>query len=156
MRVYHASSVIVEHPDTEHSRSFLDFGPGFYVTTLRQQAIDYGQRFLRRGREAWLNEYELSDDLSAWQTLSFDAYDEAWLDFVSECRAGRTQGSWDIVRGGIANDKVFRTLDLYFAGDIGKHDALRRLVYEKPNYQLCFRTQQAIAQCLTFTASHKL
>ena len=156
MKVYHASSVIVEHPDTEHSRSFLDFGPGFYVTTLEQQAIEYGQRFLRRGREAWLNVYELSDNLDGWQVLSFDAYDEAWLDFVSECRAGRTQGDWDIVSGGIANDKVFRTLDLYFSGDIGKQDALRRLVYEKPNYQLCFRTQQAIDQCLTYVDSRKL
>ena len=156
MKVYHASSVTVERPDTEHSRSFLDFGPGFYVTTLEQQAIEYGQRFLRRGREAWLNVYELSDNLDGWQVLSFDAYDEAWLDFVSECRAGRTQGDWDIVSGGIANDKVFRTLDLYFSGDIGKQDALRRLVYEKPNYQLCFRTQQAIDQCLTYVDSRKL
>ena len=156
MKVYHASSVIVEHPDTEHSRSFLDFGSGFYITTLEQQAIEYGQRFLRRGREAWLNVYELKDNLDEWQVLSFDAYDEAWLDFVSECRAGRTQGNWDIVRGGIANDKVFRTLDLYFSGDIGKQDALRRLVYEKPNYQLCFRTQQAIDQCLTYVESRKL
>ena len=55
MKVYHASRVIVEHPDTLHSRSYLDFGPGFYVTTLEQQAIDYGQRFIRRGKEAWLN-----------------------------------------------------------------------------------------------------
>ena len=156
MKVYHASSVIVEHPDTEHSRSFLDFGSGFYITTLEQQAIEYGQRFLRRGREAWLNVYELNDNLDEWQVLSFDAYDEAWLDFVSECRAGRTQGNWDIVRGGIANDKVFRTLDLYFSGDIGKQDALRRLVYEKTNYQLCFRTQQAIDQCLTYVESRKL
>ena len=156
MKVYHASSVTVERPGTEHSRSFLDFGPGFYVTTLEQQAIEYGQRFLRRGREAWLNVYELSDNLEGWQVLSFDAYDESWLDFVSECRAGRTQGDWDIVRGGIANDKVFRTLDLYFSGDIGKQDALRRLVYEKPNYQLCFRTQQAIDECLTYVDSRKL
>ena len=156
MKVYHASSVIVEHPDTEHSRSFLDFGPGFYVTTLEQQAIEYGQRFLRRGREAWLNVYELSDDMDGWQMLSFDAYDEAWLDFVSKCRTERTAGNWDIVRGGIANDKVFRTIDLYFSGDIGKQDALRRLVYEKPNYQLCFRTQQAIDQCLTYIEARKL
>ena len=156
MKVYHASSVIVERPDTEHSRSFLDFGPGFYVTTLEQQAIDYGQRFIRRGREAWLNLYEMREDFAEWKVLSFDAYNEAWLDFVSECRAGRIQGDWDIVRGGIANDKVFRTLDLYFSGDISKHDALRRLVYEQPNYQLCFRTQQAIDQCLTHIESRKL
>lgn len=42
-----------------HSRKFLDFGQGFYVTTLRDQAVKYAQRFLRRGKSAWLNEYEL-------------------------------------------------------------------------------------------------
>lgn len=156
MRVYHASYTKIENPDIGHSRQHLDFGPGFYVTTLEQQAIDYGQRFIRRGREAWINVYELTEDFSNWEVLSFDTYNEEWLDFVSECRAGRTQGEWDIVRGGIANDKVFRTLDLYFAGDISKHDALRRLVYEKPNYQLCFRTQQVIDQCITFIESRKL
>ena len=35
MKVYHASTVVVESPDTTHSRAFLDFGPGFYVTTLQ-------------------------------------------------------------------------------------------------------------------------
>lgn len=156
MKVYHASSVVVDCPDTLHSRSFLDFGPGFYVTTIEQQAIDYGQRFIRRGKDAWLNTYELSENLKDFKVLSFDAYDESWLDFVSECRAGRILGDWDIVRGGIADDKVFRTLDLYFSGYIGKDDALRRLVYEKPNYQLCFRTQKVIEKCLTYLNSRKL
>lgn len=118
--------------------------------------MDYGQRFIRRGREAWLNVYEMSEDFAGLKVLSFDAYDEAWLDFVSECRAGRVQGDWDIVRGGIANDKVFRTLDLYFAGYINKQEALHRLVYEVPNYQLCFRTEAAIHQCLTYLNAHKL
>ena len=156
MKVYHSSSVVVSNPDTQHSRDFLDFGRGFYVTTIERQAVDYGQRFIRRGREAWLNVYEMSEDFAGLKVLSFDAYDEAWLDFVSECRAGRVQGDWDIVRGGIANDKVFRTLDLYFAGYINKQEALHRLVYEVPNYQLCFRTETAIHQCLTYLNAHKL
>ena len=41
MKVYHASSVIVENPDTIHSREYLDFGQGFYITTIREQAEKY-------------------------------------------------------------------------------------------------------------------
>ena len=156
MKVYHASSISVSHPDTLHSRAYLDFGPGFYVTTIERQAMDYGQRFIRRGREALLNIYEMSEEFDGLNILTFEAYDETWLDFVSECRAGRIQGNWDIVRGGIADDKVFRTLDLYFAGYINKQEALRRLVFETPNYQLCFRTQKAIDQCLTYLKTSKL
>ena len=50
MRIYHASNVVVDNPDTVHSRDYLDFGRGFYLTTIREQAEKYGLRFLRRGR----------------------------------------------------------------------------------------------------------
>ena len=63
MEVYHASTMVVESPDTTHSRAFLDFGPGFYVTTLQDQAVKYGARFTYRGKEAFLNTYELAVDL---------------------------------------------------------------------------------------------
>ena len=150
MKVYHASSIVVDIPNTSHSREHLDFGKGFYVTTLEHQAVEYGQRFLRRGRKAWLNVYDLSEEFGDLKVIRFDAYDEAWLDFITECRAGRMFGDYDIVCGGIANDKVFRTIDLYFSGDLNKQDALRRLMYEKPNNQLCFRTDVAIKRCLHF------
>ena len=156
MEVYHASTIVVEHPDTTHSRAFLDFGPGFYVTTMQSQAQKYGERFIRRGRNAILNTYELNDNLSKWKVARFKRYDESWLDFVTECRKGRVVGDYDIVMGGIANDKVFRTVDLYFAGDITKEECLRRLIYEEPNNQICIRSQQVLEECLTFKSSQRL
>ena len=39
IEVYHTSNVIVEHPDTKHSRKDLDFEPGFYFTSIRHQAF---------------------------------------------------------------------------------------------------------------------
>lgn len=69
MKVYHASSIVVANPDTIHSREYLDFGRGFYITTLREQAEKYALRFLRRGESAVLNIYELSDDLNKWKLL---------------------------------------------------------------------------------------
>ena len=44
MEVFHASTQEVLRPDTLHSRKYLDFGSGFYVTTLRQQAVNYAER----------------------------------------------------------------------------------------------------------------
>lgn len=77
MRLYHASTVIVEHPDTTHSRDYLDFGRGFYLTSLHEQAIKYAERFLRRQKDAWLNVYELKDDLKEWNILHFNQYDKS-------------------------------------------------------------------------------
>lgn len=155
MKVYHASMVRVEHPDVLHSRKFLDFGQGFYVTTLREQAVKYAQRFIRRGKEAWLNVYEL-DETSSYSLKEFEKYDEEWLDFVVACRQGNVVGDYDIIQGGIANDKVFRTVDLFFAGDITKEAALRRLLFEIPNNQLCVRSQKLLDNCLVFKESIRL
>ena len=38
MLIYHASDIIVDKPDIMHSRTFLDFGKGFYATVIREQA----------------------------------------------------------------------------------------------------------------------
>lgn len=34
MKLFHASNCIVDNPDVLHSRDFLDFGKGFYLTAL--------------------------------------------------------------------------------------------------------------------------
>lgn len=46
MEVYHTSNVCVKNPDTVHSRRELDFGPGFYFTTIRQQAENEDMPFV--------------------------------------------------------------------------------------------------------------
>ncbi len=150
MIVYHTSNVRIEQPDTLHSRKLLDFGQGFYLTTIREQAEKYAERLLRRNEAVWLNIYNLSEDWSNWKVKRFDTYDEEWLDFVMGCRQGEELGDYDMVIGGIANDKVFETLDLYFDNLIDKQQALLRLSYEKPNIQYCIRTDAMIQECLTF------
>lgn len=50
MEVFHASTVLIDTPDIYHSRQYLDFGPGFYVTTMYDQAEKYANRFIRRGK----------------------------------------------------------------------------------------------------------
>ena len=60
MILFHSSNMVVENPDTLHSRKYLDFGRGFYLTSLYEQAVKYAQRFKRREQEAWLNTYEFS------------------------------------------------------------------------------------------------
>ena len=52
--------------------------------------------------------------------LSFESYSEQWLDFVLACRRGMDATNYDIVIGGVANDKVFNTVELFFDGLIDK------------------------------------
>lgn len=155
MIYYHASNVEVTTPDLSHSRDYLDFGKGFYLTSIREQAEAYAKRFQLRGEEAFINEYELSDNLDGLSLLSFDRYDESWLDFVGKCRKGMDESRHDIIQGGIANDRIFRTIDLYFSGDISKEEALKRLIFESPNNQICLRTSSALSR-LTFKKAERL
>lgn len=150
MLVYHASDRRFNSPDVLHSRDALDFGKGFYVTRLREQAAAYADRFLKIGSDAIIHvfDFEPAPDL---KTKKFEAYDEEWLDFVCSCRNGSdVYKQYDIIEGGVANDKVYRTVDLYMTGIYNKEQALEKLIYEMPNNQLCFITQRAIDRCLKF------
>jgi len=155
MKLYHSSTVKVESPDLDHSRDYLDFCKGFYLTSLREQAVLYAERFLLRGRPAVMNVYDIKDEFGCLKVKVFEAYDEEWLDFVLACRQGKDTSDYDLVIGGIANDKIFKTIDLYFTGDITKDEALKRLKYEKPNNQYCCRTQNAI-DLLSFHTSEDI
>lgn len=156
MLIYHASDTIVNTPDTIHSRTNLDFGKGFYATVIREQAERYAQRFILRNRKGILNVYEYTPT-EALNVKCFDAYDSEWLDFVAACRMGEdVYKQYDVICGGIANDRVFNTLDLYFSNHMTKDEALKRLIYEKPNQQLCFTNQRVIDTCISFIESKEL
>lgn len=155
-KVYHTSDIIIHNPDVLHSRQYLDFGRGFYVTTLKEQAEKYSARIRIRGNNPVLNIYELNVDVSAFKYKRFDKYDEEWLDYVAACRDGRTVEQFDIIEGGIANDKVFDTVDLYFSGRMSKDDALRKLAFTKPNWQICISSQLILDNSLKFINSEVL
>ncbi len=151
MILWHGSNVAVPRPDVLHSRDRVDFGRGFYATPIRAQAARLCARYVRLGQPAILSRYEFDETaVSGFSVLSFGGYTDEWLSFVLDCRRGADATAFDIVRGGVANDKVFNTVELFFNGLIPRDEALRRLRYEKPNEQICFRTQRAIDACLRF------
>ncbi|MDE7335578.1 MAG: DUF3990 domain-containing protein [Muribaculaceae bacterium] len=156
MKLYHSSNVAVPSPDVVHSRDNLDFGKGFYLTPFFDQAVSYAQRFKRRNQEAWINVYEFEFDSSDWKVREFELYDGQWLDFISKCRAGKDEFSYDMVLGGIADDKVIRTLDRYFQGELTDEQTLGLLKFEKPNMQYCIRSQAMLDTCLKHIESRQI
>lgn len=157
MRLYHGSSLAIPTPDLTYSRTNVDFGRGFYTTPIYEQAVSWCMRFKRRGKDGVISRYEF--DETAYNTLKvlrFETYSEEWLDFILSCRSGKDRSSYDIVAGGVANDKVFNTVELYFEHLIDKAEAIKRLRYEKPNLQICFRTTSALEGYLRFEGSETL
>ena len=159
MKLYHGSTEIIEHPLTSYGRKNLDFGQGFYTTDLRIQAEKWVLRFIALNKKSYVSIYNFNevDIQHKCHYKKFNEYSEEWLDFIISCRSGgKDYLNYDIIEGGIANDKVFNTLELYFSGLIDKNTALSRLKYEKPNNQICFVDQDITDTFLHFDSSYEV
>lgn len=88
--------------------------------------------------------------------VEFEGYTEEWLDFIISCRQLKNTSTCDLVIGGVANDKVFNTIELYLEGLIERTEAIKRLRYEKPNLQMCIRNQNLIEKYLQFIKSEEI
>jgi hypothetical protein len=160
MIVYHGGTETVEHPNCKCGRRNLDFGLGFYVTNIRKQAEDWAKLMADRRKTApILNRYRLNRAavLAEAHCKLFKAYDEDWLDFIVASRQGRSVAdAYDYIEGGVANDRVVDTVNLYLAGLMDKATALRRLSEHQPNNQMCLLNQEITDKYLTFDGTEEI
>ena len=93
-----------------------------------------------------MNIYEFDDNAHADLIVKrFSAPDEEWLDFVSAHRNGSYEGEkYDVIIGAVANDDVYRTLQVYSSGLLTKEQALEALKVKKLFNQYVFATEKAL------------
>ena len=154
MTLYHGSNVEIEKVDLSKSRPFKDFGRAFYLSADEQQAWDraYAAITMWGGSpcvssfefdERWMNSGEL-------KVLRFDAYTEAWADFIFANRERHKPAfhhDYDIVYGPIANDKVGEQVALFKGGYISKDRFLQKLKLMRGiTFQYAFCTEAAISK----------
>ncbi len=154
MILYHGSTERIDCPKCDAGRDNLDFGRGFYLTSIREQAESWARRVASdKGLKAVVNEYEIDLDVlkRSFRCLTFEHYDESWLDFIVESRQGnKPWADFDIIEGGVANDRVIDTINLYTLGVIDKQSALGNLAQHQPNNQVCILNQEIVDKYLTF------
>lgn len=153
--VYHGAGCSVKEPLVTYGRPDLDFGQGFYVTPLRSQAERWAQIVgLRSSQgEPSLNIYELDIEYvrQNYRCRCFEAYDQVWLNFIVQSRQGlKPWLGYDLIEGGVANDRVVDTVENYIAGTMPAEIALQRLALHQPNSQMCLLNQHLIDECLHF------
>ena len=69
----------------------------------------------------------------------------AWLHFVHENRSNpQFEHSYDIVKGPVANDRVYATLTLWEGGFYDEEQTIRQLKTFKLVYQYLFHTEKAL------------
>ena len=160
IKVFHGSIIEVSKPLVALGRPNLDFGRGFYVTDLQEQAERWAKRMgIRRLTSPVLNIYEFDFEaaISTYNYIKFDAYDKAWLDFIVGNRKGKMLWKgYDIIEGGIANDNVIDTVEDYIRGRMSAEAALIELSKHQPNNQICILKQEIIDRHLHFIKSQNI
>ena len=158
--VYHGGTDIVEVPICKFGRKNLDFGQGFYVTDIRKQALEWAVLTAdRRKREPVLNRYILKRDdiLAAGRCKLFEAYDRDWLEFIVASRRGQAiADAYDYIEGGVANDRVVDTVNLYMLGLMDLDTALERLSQHQPNNQMCMLSQEITDKYLIYDGTETI
>lgn len=160
IEVYHAGTDCIISPVCSAGRSSLDFGQGFYLTDIYDQAVMWATRKGReRGLPPMVNVYRLDRDayLREGRALVFDSYSEEWLDFVVGCRTG--SGAWreyDYVEGGVADDRVIDTVNLYIQKFLSKQQAIENLRFMRPNNQICLLNQALLDKHLTYIDTQQI
>ena len=155
MILFHGSNMIVEHPDVSKSRANLDFGRGFYLTSYKDQAMEWARRkaFLSGGI-ALVNQYDVDDEFDGFKVLKFPEANAEWVEFVCACRRGeRLWEPHDLIVGGVANDRVYYAVDMYYQGAWDMRQTLEALKFYKVNDQWCFVSQEMLDGKVLFAKS---
>ena len=157
--VYHGGTDRIENPICKFGRSNLDFGQGFYVTDLLDQAITWGKSIASgRNKNVIINRYKLNREeiLKNYNCKIFNSYDKEWLEFIVGNRTGINPAiEFDYVEGGVANDRVIDTINLYISGLMDLNTALGELSKHQPNNQICLLNQDIINKYLIFDGAEQ-
>ena len=99
--------------------------------------------------------YEFNQEAAqTFRIKNFEGDDDAWLEYVCACRRGEElYKDYDIVIGNVANDDVFRTVNIYLSGTITRSETLKRLKVKKLFNQYVFCSDKALTY-LNFNTSY--
>jgi hypothetical protein len=148
MQVFHGSDIRIENIDLSKSEYFKDFGRGFYVTNLREQAylraVDVANR--HNSNKPVITEYNYIETYPitvGMKIKKFEDVSKEWVEFIILNRnrqISHPAHTFDIVEGPIANDKMVVQIRLYEQDKISIDKLIEKLTYRNPTHQICFCT----------------
>lgn len=102
-------------------------------------------------------EYLIEDVIECLNNWEKKAVWKYWLDFIVGNRQGKNPAKdYDYVEGGIANDRVIDTVNLYITGFYDTESALQQLAFHKPNNQICILNQELLNKYLEYDGTKEI
>ena len=173
MILFHGSNMEVSRIDLSKCTKYKDFGQGFYMTSIKQQACEWAKKVTRRyniGRsdsvtQPILSIYEFDDSRENLRMLDLPAPDEKWAAFVINNRnhdfsnhsdkLSNHDNKYDFVHGLVANDDISVILDTFLMGILPMSELPKALIYKQLNDQYSFHTPKALSH-LKFLRSERI
>ncbi|MDR0979182.1 MAG: DUF3990 domain-containing protein [Lachnospiraceae bacterium] len=156
MVVFHGSNLEIENINLTKCNKYKDFGKGFYVTTIEEQAERMARRTVKRfGGVPTVTIFEFNEkNLGSLKYKEFIEVDNDWAMFIINNRdkdfknitseLSNYDNKYDIVFGAVANDDIATTFALYKDGFLSSEILKERLKYKKLSNQYSFHTEEAI------------
>ena len=149
MKLYHGSNVVIEKIDLAKCKPYKDFGQGFYLTEIKEQAFEMAKRTAKiYGGNPVVNEFEFDElALGNLNVKCFDEPSEEWALFVMANRSKNNvhpTHMFDIVIGPVANDTIATLFRNFDDGIIDLSMLVNGLRYKKISSQYFFHSAVAI------------
>lgn len=149
MKLYHGSNTVIERIELSKCKPFKDFGKGFYLTEIREQAEQMAKRTSAiYGGEPVVTEFKFDETaLNALLVKTFEEPGEEWALFIM---ANRDRNKvhpihcYDIVIGPVADDTIATLFRNFDDGIIDLQMLVNGLKYKKVSSQYLFHSAEAI------------
>lgn len=159
MRLYHGSNIDISKIDLNKCRPYKDFGKGFYLTEIRDQAEKMASRVARiYGGKPCVTIYEFDEAALTDENLrvrKFELPTKEWALFVIHNRSREFKdiaseecnldNKYDLVIGPIANDDLALLFRQFSNGLLDVDTLVREMKFKKLTNQYSFHTKKAIA-----------
>jgi hypothetical protein len=159
MLLHHGSNQEIMSIDLNRCKPFKDFGRGFYLTTIEDQAHTMARRTVRiYGGVPVITSFSFDETALSGDTLSVRAFANPgadWALFVLNNRNrdfvahtdpnSNHDNKYDIVTGPVANDDIAVLFRTFTNGHIGLDSLVKGMKYKKLSDQYSFHTERAVA-----------
>ena len=159
MILFHGSNIEINGIQLEKCRPYKDFGRGFYLTTIEDQAVIMAKRISRiYGGSPCVTMFDFSLDKLKNHELKikeFDSPSADWALFVLNNRnrdflniyevSCNHDNKYDIVIGPVANDDIALLFRTFSTGLIDVDALVKEMKYKNLTNQYSFHTSKSIA-----------
>ena len=160
MILYHGSNIEILDIDFAQCKPYKDFGKGFYLTSLKHQAVRMAEnKAALFGGEPVVTVYEVDDDIMSKEELNTKSFPMnptiEWARFIvnnrnksfddatsEECNI---DAKYDVVLGPVADDAIAATIRRYMGEKLDEEGLQKKLTYKELSNQYSFHTSKAVS-----------